>query len=204
MKYVKVILFVWIIAFSLLAAFYILALRPEAKTYKQYAGRLDKAVKRVEFLNRAKEMRLHQVLDDEISQMKKSLGEIILSESDLNMLDFRIHEISQECNLINFSSRVLTSKNTRGQEDSRDFENRRILVTFDSTFADFIAFVNKLERHDVAIFVDQFTINFESKEASNVGELYLDVLYTKGNETPQDEELTPEDVEPVDVDIENL
>lgn len=196
MKYVKAILVVWLLVFSLMLAFYLLVMRPERKVHEQYSDQLAQISQRLEFLNRAKEKRLHQVMNKEISQIKKRCNEIIFSESDLNILDFRVQEIGQKCNLRDFSSRVLASKNPRRDDESKAIENRRLLVSFDCSFADFIVFINRLERHEVAIFVDQFTLNMESQGTSAAGELYLSILYTKKGEESSDKEQAPQDVEP--------
>ena len=138
---ISAILVVWLLVFSLMLVFYLLVMMPERKGHEQYFDQLAQISQRLEFLNRAKEKRLHQVMNKEISQIKKRCNEIIFSESDLNILDFRVQEIGQKCNLRDFSSRVLASKNPRRDDESKAIENRRLLVSFDCSFADFIVFL---------------------------------------------------------------
>jgi hypothetical protein len=197
MKHVKAILAVWLLAFGSMLAFYVLVLTPERKEREQFVDQLDKTSQRLEFLNRAREMRLEQVLDKEISQIKTRYSEICFSESDLNMLDFRIHEISQDCNLRDFSSRVLAPKDTRGVAEPNGIGSRHLLVSFGGSLTDFVVFINKLERHEVAIFVDRFTLNMESQGTGATGELHLSILYTKKDKTSSDKEQAPQDAVPV-------
>lgn len=206
MKYIKALIIVWLIAFGLILAFYFLALIPESRTLKKYNDQLNRDSKKLEFLRKAKEMRLHQVMDEEITIMKKNCSEILFSESDLSLLDFRIHDIAQECIMYNFANRVISSKKTQDKTKPKAIEERSYLISFNCSFPDFVMFINKLEQHEGVMFVDQFTINMDTPTTGIMGELYINILYTKDEGSSEQElEQAPQETEPeVPADMENL
>jgi type II secretion system (T2SS) protein M len=85
--------------------------------------------------------------------------------SDLN---FAINRIAQNHHLKGFSGKVLETARRAKQTPARKIREPRLQLNFTSDFANFIRFVNALERHRPAFFINTFKVERIAKDQTEI------------------------------------
>jgi len=179
-KYLKFASLGWLGSLMLAMLMYLTIIAPQQETKKQITAQLtdkEKIYNEILKLNQ-KDARNH--LNNQMEQWKSSLNEFIISNEDLAGLTFDIGQIAKDVKVDSFS---ITSQDifTNKPASAGNYITQKLMkVDFKSDFKKFATFLNAIERHRPAIFIDRFEINNTEHNANaNQVNMVLSVFVKK-------------------------
>jgi len=98
-------------------------------------------------------------LVDEVERLKNELSGYIAEFEDSANLTFDIGRIAAEKQVSSFTIKTTDRINNVDQLESKNLQENRIDIAFESDFRQFATFLNALERHQPVIFVDSFKMS---------------------------------------------
>ena len=159
---------------------YMFVLSPQKKTKRQFEKQLAERKQVYSLAQKASKKQVQIQLNEQIEKLRNKLNDFSIDFKDSANLIFDIGQIASEKKLASFS--------IKGKEDRRNskipncdgISEYRIDVKFTSSFNQFAAFLNALERHRPVVFIDDFTITRSKHDDSNPKvSMNLSVFVTK-------------------------
>jgi hypothetical protein len=178
--YLKVTAVLWFITFTPLVLFYLFAVRPRALTLEKMQAAVSAKEEEYQRLRKAKSPRETARADAELERLAAQHAALLLPGGELSGLDLTISELAQERQLGMFSSKMLFGGSNPDLARLEHIAERNFRISFEADFPSTLRFLNDLERHHPAIFVDEFTLNRDMEDESRLlAEMHLAVLYEK-------------------------
>ena len=156
----------WAGCFVLLLFVYMLVLAPQQKSKAQIENRLAQKKQTYDLAQKATLPQTGIQLNKEIEKLQNNLEKFVIDFKDSANLTFDISRIASEKKVASFS---IKNKNNQPGSAISDCENiceNYIDVSFTSSFNQFAAFLNDLERHRPVVFVDKFKITRSQQDNS--------------------------------------
>ena len=157
-KNLMTVALIWVGCFILFSLVYMLVLGPQRKTKKNIETILSEKKQQYQSALKATEEETKIQLRGQIEQLQDKLKEYVVNFEDSADLTFDIGQIAREQNIASFSIKA------KGQSGFSEIPNCNYIgenyidISFAGQFNKFVVFLNTLERHRPAIFVDGFTI----------------------------------------------
>jgi len=98
-------------------------------------------------------------LADEIERLKVRLSDYAVEFEESANLTFDISRIAADKQVSSFTIKATNQTRDSEQEWSKDLQENRIAISFESNFRQFATFLNAVERHRPVIFVDKFKVS---------------------------------------------
>ena len=179
-RYIKRVAILWSSTVVPLLLFYLLVALPaqaELDDLRQIAGEKESEY---EELTQAASASRREEMEKEIAGLKERYEAFTAQAEEVSQIRSRIRQIAEELRLRSFASKVLFEGHNPAFAKFRYVEERNMSGSFEGDFVSFLAFVNRLERHEPAIFVDQFKLTRDMTHRTLVsGEIELAVLGEK-------------------------
>jgi Tfp pilus assembly protein PilO len=119
-------------------------------------------------------------LADEVERMKIKLGDYIAEFDESANLTFDIGRIASEKQVGSFTVKTTEQAKTTDQLTSKNLQENRIEIAFESDFRQFATFLNALERHRPVVFVDRFKVSRGGPgEAGHKADMDLSIFVRK-------------------------
>ena len=99
---------------------------------------------------------------------RDTVDEYVGDFNDSSSLTFLLSAIAREANVDSFSSKSGKGGTDVGTEACKYIKEQHASVSFSGVFADFVSFVNALERNEPVVFVDKFSVEPQSGQSVNV------------------------------------
>lgn len=180
-KYIKTASMFWGLCLVVLAAMYLLTLKPQMekmnKLRRQYK---DKTIQAERFRVDAEESTI-QEMQKEIDSLKDDYERFVVPSRDV-IQTLALIEIDKMCKDIGLDAFIDPWNNGEVQafNDCKYVHGQFIKVTCNANFPDFARFLNRLERYKSVIFIDSFSISRpQEKETKGNVEMNLVVLVAK-------------------------
>jgi Tfp pilus assembly protein PilO len=182
-KYFSKILFVWTGFFFVVLQMYIFVLVPQGKEKKRLDGELAKITARYQQAQDAVSEASRSILNQQIVDLKNSAGVFVINLENASNLTFDISRLSEQLKL---SSLVIKTKSEQWVQSYNNISENQLLISFTSSFNQFFALLNALERHRPIVFIDTFSVTKPRQEQEgNDVTMELAFFATKPSETPK-------------------
>lgn len=179
-KHLKFALMSWLASFILALLMYIAVISPQLQAKKQILAQLAEEEKVYNEILRLNQPQARAGVQNQMQKWKANISEFVISTEDLADLTFDIGKIAKDLEVDSFS---ITSQDifTNKSASSENFvTQKQMKVDFKSDFNKFAAFLNAVERHRPAIFIDRFEINNTEHNANaNQVNMVLSVFVKK-------------------------
>jgi Tfp pilus assembly protein PilO len=166
-KYILMLGAVWTVSVVLfvLACFFIIA--PQMKEAARLADESAKSRQKYEQAVFAAKEENKKKLADELELMKSRLGDYAVEFEEFANLTFDISRIAADIQISAVSVKTPDQAKTTEQIVSKNLQENRIEISFESNFRQFATFLNALERHRPIVFIDKFKLS--RGEGTSVG-----------------------------------
>jgi hypothetical protein len=147
---------VWVFCLAALIGVHLGLVAPRGRAVTASHARVEAAADRFTLLRNAKSEREQARLATEREEMDRNFAEYIFTGEQLNALDFELRALADKNNLKEFSARHVRTTSKVGATVLKKIAQQDIILSFKSTFPDFLRFINELERHSPIVIVDAF------------------------------------------------
>lgn len=157
-RYTLMTVVTWGICLLLFGAFYVLVAQQQRARRQELDAKIDQSMNLYNIAVEASKKENIIRLKEEIEQLKHTISDFVVTLEDAPDLIFQINQLANKGNLNSFG---MKSKNRRGSGSPPELEymiEKRIEVDFLSSFHEFAAFLNALERYHPVVFVEAFAI----------------------------------------------
>ncbi len=156
----------WVICLAALAAFHFAAVAPHARVLASSRALVAAKAERFGLLRDTKSARGQQRLQEEQEELERRYADFVFSSEQMNELDFRIRALAEKSGVGEFSARHLGTVSKIGSTELKGIAQRDLALSLTGGFAEFLHFLNELERNQPVVLVDQFTLRAaEGKQA---------------------------------------
>jgi hypothetical protein len=157
-RYLLTVVLTWTGFFAPACLVYLMVLAPQRKFRQQLDAELAGKLRTYEAAKIASQEKTKLRLDEQIRRLRTKLDKFVIDFEDSRNLTFDISQIAGEKEVASFS---INRKDLAAKAELPDCERiceEHISVNFTAEFNQFAALVNALERHQPAVFVDNFSI----------------------------------------------
>ncbi len=132
--------------------FFVLPQKTEMKSLKDQLEQLQSVDAKTRFQEKAKQQLAH------CNDLKKQLSDFIIdTDSWIEIMPY-VSNLAQEEDVLDFSSKDISTNKFGNAKDLSKIETKTLSVTFDSSFAKFARYINRLEAGKPVLFVNEFSI----------------------------------------------
>jgi Tfp pilus assembly protein PilO len=164
--YLKIAGIVWAACFVILMLAYVLILKPRVNSTKLIESRLTEKKQIYESALRAAQKETRIQLNEQIGRLQNRMKDFVADFEDSANLTFEISQIANEKKVASFSIKGKENLVLSGKPERKHISENRIVISFNGGFNQFATFLNALERHRPALFVDKFTITRSGQDDS--------------------------------------
>lgn len=161
---------------------YAALLRPQIEHRNQMEANVASSKERYTRAIEAAKEKDQNHLAEQVEALHRRIGDFVVSLADAPDLSFQIGTLVNEAKLVSFGMRP---SNRRGPETGTNFERlaeKHVDLTFAGAFHHFAAFLNTLERHHPALFVETFSVTRPAeKDSEPQASMELAILVEKAN-----------------------
>jgi hypothetical protein len=151
------VLVAWVLCLGALIGVHFGLVLPHSRAVADSNDAIQAAVERFTLLSDAKSEREQARRKTRQDELEYRLAEYVFSPSQLNQLDFELRGLSEKNHLTDFSARHVRTTSKVGATEIKRIAQREMILSFKSTFPDFLRFINELERHYPIVLVDSFS-----------------------------------------------
>jgi Tfp pilus assembly protein PilO len=162
-KYIKIVALIWTGCFVLFLFFYMLVISPQKSNKNQLDKQLADKKQIYESAMKVSQEEARTKIKKQMEELQGKSKEFVVEQRDLANLTFDISQLSKENKLASFSIKTADIQDITG---CNFIAQNQIYVSFTAGFNQFAAFLNAIERHRPAVFVDNFTITREEQDIS--------------------------------------
>jgi hypothetical protein len=148
---------VWGLCLAALLVGHFVLVAPRGRAVADSQARIEQAVERFALLRKARSQPEQDRLAAEQQELERRLADYVFTAEQVSELDFELRRLAEKNNLREFSSRHVRTTPKVGPVQLKKIVQRDLLLSFKSTFSEFLQFVNELERHSPIVIVDTFT-----------------------------------------------
>jgi len=165
-KYVRAGAFLWAVCFIGFFLFYLVALGPQEKLRGQTESKLAETQRLAQAATEAAEEKNKAGLMGQVQQSRQMLGRFVTGEKSADSLTYDIGKIRSDEALEAFNLSPGGSESVVKLDNCEHIYGKHLSVNFTSSFNQFAAFLNALERNEPVIFIDTFSITRSREEAT--------------------------------------
>lgn len=167
-KYFKTVALTWAGCFILFVLTYMVVLAPQQKSQKQVGNQLAETKQMYDSAIEAGKEDTKTRQKEEIKNLQNKLKDFTVDFEDSANLTFDISQIANEKKVGSFSIKMQEG-NIGGPAgtDLKHLQENQININFEGDFNQFATFLNALERHRPAVFVDNFKITRSQRDDSD-------------------------------------
>lgn len=147
----------WGLCLAALAAAHFVLVAPRGREVAASGARIEQAVERFALLRKARSPQEQDRLAAEQKELEQRLADYVFTAEQVAELDFALRKLADKNNLQEFSSRHVRTTPKVGPAQLKKIAQRDMILSFRSTFSEFLQFINELERHSPIVIVDTFT-----------------------------------------------
>ena len=150
---------VWGPCLALSAGSYAMILRPQMDHRRQLETQVVQAKARYARGLEAARAETQTRLTEQVERLEGRIGEFLVGFDEAPGLAFEIGNLARETKLESFGMKPANAQAFGPQAERERLAEKHLHVSFLASFPRFAAFLNALERHHPAVFVETFTIN---------------------------------------------
>jgi hypothetical protein len=147
----------WVLCLGALLGVHFALVVPRGKAVEASQAELKDAADWFSSLSNAKSERERARLAVEREEMESRFSTYVFTAEQLSQLDFELRSLSEKNHLTDFAARHVRTTSKIGPNQFKTIAQREMILSFNSTFPDFLRFINDLERHYPVVIVDSFT-----------------------------------------------
>jgi len=166
-KYILMLGAVWSASVVLFVVAFIFVISPQLKEVDRLATESAKGQQQYEQAVYAAKEENKKKLADELEMMKSRFGDYAIEFENFANLTLDISRIATDRQIGAVSVRTPDQTKSPDQIESKNLQENRIEISFESNFKQFATFLNALERHRPIVFIDKFKLS--RGERSGVG-----------------------------------
>ena len=157
-KYLTTVALIWAACAILIFFAYMLVIGPQRKEKASVANRLIQQKRTYKTALKADDKQVQTKLAGQVANLRDRVGSFVVPFSDAANLTF---DISQTARMQGIEVGIQSEQvRTRpGQKEYKCIKENRFDVSLTSGFTEFAALLSAMERHEPALFVDNFSIN---------------------------------------------
>jgi hypothetical protein len=152
-----VLIGVWVLCLVGLVAAHLDLVAPQERAVAASRAEIEAAAEWFTSLKNARSTAEQERLATEREETERRFASYVFTAEQLNQLDFELRALSEQHHLTDFSARHVRTTNKVGAAEFKRIAQRDMILSFKSTFPDFLRFINELERHYPVLLVDSFT-----------------------------------------------
>ena len=157
-RYLVIMIVTWTPCLVLAATAYALILHPKREHRKELEAKVALSKEQYNRALEAAKEKDQNRLAEKVEALRSRTTDFVVSLEDAPDLAFRISELAGQTRLESFGMRPANKGGPDAALTCERIAEKRIDVSFCAGFPRFAAFLNALERHHPAIFVETFTI----------------------------------------------
>lgn len=165
-KYLTTIGLVWAGCFVLFLFVYMLVLSPQEKSEREVEKRLAETKQMYSSILKMVQKETKIRLDEQMERLRDRLGNFVTDFGSSAALTFDISQIANEQKLASFGIRTGDKGRSSAIPGCNYICENRVDISFTAGFNQFATFLNVLERHRPAVFVDGCTITRSDRDGS--------------------------------------
>jgi Tfp pilus assembly protein PilO len=150
---------VWAACVILFAVAYYFVIGPQLKIKTELEKKSAEKRQMYEEAMDAANEESKKALVDQVEWLKNELGGYIAESEESANLTFDIGRIAAEKQVSSFTIKTTERNSDVDQLESKNLQENRIDIAFESDFKQFATFLNALERHRPVVFVDGFKMS---------------------------------------------
>ena len=166
-KYTTALIAAWGISLLFVGIGYFLFYLPQGVELAQVQGRYSESREKLEHAQLAGQDRTREKMKLRCEESEQFIAEFSTDRDKMTELVFKIGQIANDLKLVEFSSKNENKKELSTIQKSKALDEGWLSVEFCASFNQFIAFVNQLERHCPAVFVEE--VSFQRSTSSGKG-----------------------------------
>lgn len=147
----------WTLCLAALGAAHFGLIVPRGRAVAASRTEIEAAAEWFTSLKNARSVAEQERLDAEREELERRFAGYVFTAEQLNQLDFELRALSEQHRLTDFSARHVRTAGKIGATELKRIAQREMILSFQSTFPDFLRFINELERHYPVLIVDAFT-----------------------------------------------
>jgi len=163
-KFIIIISILWCCSFTSLFGVYLCLIAPQNEILSFLENKLEKKQLELEYTKQANSNQAITKWNRQLEDLRDKLSKYIVETGELNNLTVDISEIADKIKVGTFTSKEV------GDEPYLPIVNYSFLgdsqtnISFKSSFNKFVRFINLLERHKPAVFIDSLLIERSRKD----------------------------------------
>ena len=179
-KYFKTIALIWTGCLVLFFIANVLLLAPQRNNKKQLGKDLAEKKQMYASVLELTDEKARARINSQIEQLRQSIRGFVIDSEDLANLTLDISKIANEKKLASFSVRTRDERTGSTIPNCSYITESHMDISFTSSFNQFAAFLNALERHQPIVFINKFTITrSQQNDSSNQVNMDIAVLTRK-------------------------
>ena len=164
---------VWMASLVLCLLAYMILLRPQNNSKRQFESTLAEQKQLLASARRAAQEQTQIQLNEQIERLRHQLEDFVIDLESLSDLTYEVTQIANRENLASFNMTTRAKKKggrrsitTKAKSETNHISENLIDINFTAGFRQFATFVNALERHRPVLLVDKFKIERSTKDES--------------------------------------
>jgi len=167
-KHLLMLAIVWVVSIVFAALAFGFVISPRLKVSTQLAADVAKSRQKSEDAVAAAREENKKKLADELEMLKSKLFDYAVDAEDFANLTFDISRIAADKQISDVSVRTPDQSKLKEQIDSKNLQENRVDIAFQSNYLQFASFINALERHRPVVFIDMFKLSRGEKDQPGV------------------------------------
>lgn len=147
----------WVLCLGVLIAAHLGLVAPRGRAVAASRAEIETTAEWFTSLKNARSTKEQARLATDREDMERRFANYVFTTEQLSQLDFELRALSEKNHLTDFSARHVRTTSKVGAVELKRIAQREMILSFNSTFPDFLRFINELERHYPVVLVDAFT-----------------------------------------------
>jgi len=178
-KYKICLIGTWIGCALLMGAGYLIFQMPKKGQLIQVQRQYNESRDQLTIADRATDNEVLQKAKQSFEDTAEKINNYSIPRDNITGIVFEIGKIAGDLGLSGFSSKNQKNQNLSTLADSKIVTEAWLEVEFESSFLQFVQFVNRLEQETPVVFVEEVTIRRNEKDHNNDVKMELSFLTTE-------------------------
>jgi len=166
-KYVSAVGVFWAVSLAALLVYYVILVRPRAVILRDIKAKHQLKMQKWQLAQECGKIENKNQIREKLHFHRGKLDSYVADAARASGLVFEISKIAGDVGVSDFVYKYRdNSQSGSSKKEQQNISEGRINVTFTGNFVQFANFINRLERHKPAIFVDRFVITRSEKSDS--------------------------------------
>ncbi len=166
-KFATILLFVWIIFFIGIGAFYYFVIMPQKSKLTNLFAKVEYEIETNLVAAQAKEERAKKLMDEKMVRACQLLNNFLIDKEEVNNLVFDFKKLADDSDISDFTGSHDPSSSYTKMAGLENILEGSMRMNFSGDYNNFIKLVNNLERYQPVVFVDRFDISRIRKNSAS-------------------------------------